>query len=824
MSVPATVILFLLCAALSADAQPTPPPAPRAAASPSTESDGEPPGRPETLGFSYDASFLQDLPLSDNLYSLLEHVQPSLISDRFTGGGLFTGQAARVGGFQASWTQTRFRIGDVDITDPTGSGAPLVLPDLSPWQRVQVATGLLGSDVNATGLAVTLVPESGAPGANGRWRSTAFASTSHGGLTGRASTLAQPTIARLGGRDRVAFGTAGPVTSRLTAMVNGAWTRASQFDRRESSSGVAEIGSAVGSLVYATEGGGQWQTVGMTQRSNVPSEYRLPHGSPSATTTDTSLHLQSTYAAPLDRPWPWRVFAAYTERGRTSDGLSPAATVERMVDGPVSAVAAPSPGTVRQWTAGARIRGTRHEHDRTHYLSAGFDAVGARQRTRASSLSSVGERTDGAPSRLWLFSNPSDDSLRRNLTVSVHIADTIPLSPRLRLSAGLRLESATGSAAGAAEGIDWLTLLPRARLDWRLHDGGATTFFVGYSRTAYRLALDLLAFGDPAAPTAALYRWSGGPALSAASGQLVARVGPGTGGRSDFVRIDPSLRRPVSDELALGFDLRPGPRTRFQIAMVGRREAGFIDLTNEGAPPTAYSRFSVEDPGANTGSPDDDKVIPVYARIPSTLGADRYLLTTSGEDPSLSGSLELSGQWSASRLTLYGGATASIAQGPASNLGYGALENDQSAIPDAYVSPNADTFNRGRLFNDRAFTVKLTGVYRLPWDTRLGAIARYQDGQSFSRVLVFPDLPQGAEAVRAFPAGDSRFRFIGTLDARLSKGFRVAGGTVDLVLDAYNLLNLTYDVEERAAQAPNVRTAIAIQPPRAAHVGVRVSF
>ena len=822
---PVFVMLFLLCAGLPASAQPTPPPsAPVSNSSPSAEPGSEPPGRPEALGFSYDASFLRDLPLSDNLYSLFEHVQPSLITDRFTGGGLFTGQAARVGGFQASWTQTRFRIGDVDISDPTGSGAPLLFPDLSPWRRVEVATGLLGSDVNATGLAITLVPEAADPGTDGRWRSTAFASTSHGDLTGHASTLAQSTIARLGGRDRVTFTAAGPVTNRLAAMVHGAWTRASQFDRGESSSSTAEIGSTVGSLVYAPKGGGQLHTVGLAQRSKVPFEYRLPYGSPSATTTDTGLHLQSTYVAPLDRPWPWRVFAVYTERRRTPEGLLGSATVERMIDGPVSAVAAPSSGTVRQWTLGARIRGTRHENDRTHYLSAGLDAVGARQRTPASAVVSVGERTDGMPSRLWLFSNPTDDSLRRSLTVSAHIADTVPISPRLRFSGGLRLESATGSAEGSADGIGWLTLLPRARLDWRLHEGGGTTFFVGYSRTAYRLALDLLAFGDPAAPTADLYRWSGGSALSAASGALVARVGPGTGGRGDFVRIDPDLRRPVSDELAFGFDLRPGPRTRFQIAMIGRRESRFIDLTNDGTPATAYSRFSVDDPGANTGTPGDDKVIPVYVRIPSTFGADRYLLTNSSEDPSLSGSLELSGQWAANRLTIYGGATASIAQGPAGNLGYGPLENDQSAIPDTYVSPNADTFNRGRLFNDRAFTVKLTGVYRLPWDVRLGAIARYQDGQPFSRVLVIPDLPQGAEAVRAFAAGDSRFRFIGTLDARLSKGLRVGGGRVDLVLDAYNVLNLKYDVEERAAQAPNVRTAIAIQPSRVMHVGLRVSF
>ncbi|MGE3176896.1 MAG: hypothetical protein AB7O32_05475 [Vicinamibacterales bacterium] len=786
----------------------------------------DPPARPDTLGFSFDADYLRDLPLSDSLFSLFENVQPSLISDRFTGGGLYTGQPARVGGFQASWTQTRYLIGDVDLSDPTGSGMPLVVPDLSPWQRVRVATGLLGSDVNATGLAVSLDPVMPAGGSR-RWRSTGFASTSHGGMTGRESPLSEPTIARLTGRDRAMWMSAGPLGDQLSAMVSGSWTRADQVDRDTADAVRAEIGTATGSVYYTTAGGAQVQTVGMAHRSRVPFELRLPYGTPAARTDETAAHLQTTLVAPPDRAWPWRAFVAYTQRTRTPDSTGNLATLERMIDGPVSSLADVSRGTVRQWTAGARTRGVRLVNGRSHVLSAGVDAVGARHRVPAAdeAIRSVAEATDGQPSRVWRVTDPGIDSVRRNLLLSAHVADAVQLTTRLRVSAGLRFESVTGSAEDAVDDVSWLSLLPRARLDWRLHEGGSTTFFTGYSRTAYRLPLDLLAFGDPAAPTADIYRWrTVNDPQSALNGPVIARVGPGTGGRADFVRIDPELSRPVSDELAFGFEIVPGARSRYQIAMIGRRESGFIGLTNLDAPLSAYTVTRIDDPGANTGSPDDDKVIPIYARIASTFGGDRYLLTNTGAQASLSGSLELSGQWTSSRLTVYGGATASIARGPAANIGYGPYENDQSALPDTWVSPNQLTFSRGRLFNDRAFTVKLNGVYRLPWNVRVGAIARYQDGQTFSRVLVFPDLPQGAEAIRAFPAGDSRFRFIGTLDLRVSKTFRVGGTSVDAVLDGYNVPNMTYDVEERAGQAPNVRTPIAIQPSRAWHAGLRVSF
>ena len=142
--------------------------------------------------------------------------------------------------------------------------------------------------------------------------------------------------------------------------------------------------------------------------------------------------------------------------------------------------------------------------------------------------------------------------------------------------------------------------------------------------------------------------------------------------------------------------------------------------------------------------------------------------------------------------------------------------------PAKHIDPGDDGFRIGFLY--RAFTIKLSGVYRFPWDVRLGAIARYQDGQPFSRMLVFPELAQGAEAVRAFPAGDSRFRFIGTLDTRLTKGFALGSNHLDFILDVYNLPGLTYDVEERAAAAPNDRTPIAIQPSRIFHLGARVTF
>jgi hypothetical protein len=47
---------------------------------------------------------------------------------------------------------------------------------------------------------------------------------------------------------------------------------------------------------------------------------------------------------------------------------------------------------------------------------------------------------------------------------------------------------------------------------------------------------------------------------------------------------------------------------------------------------------------------------------------------------------------------------------------------------------------------------------------------------------------------------------------------------VDAFLDVYNLFDLGYEVEERVVTGSSFRTITAIQPPMAAHIGVRVTF
>jgi hypothetical protein len=334
-----------------------------------------------------------------------------------------------------------------------------------------------------------------------------------------------------------------------------------------------------------------------------------------------------------------------------------------------------------------------------------------------------------------------------------------------------------------------------------------------------------LAIGDPVAPVASVYRWlttSGvRPPQPSEIGALVARVGPGTGGDTRFATIESGLERPRFDELIVGVESRREASTVIRLAGVGRWEQQNVALTNPGVSDASYSIIYVPD-GGIAGL---DLILPGFNRNPSTFGADRYVLTNPAGAAAKVFGLDLTMETRTERLFLLAGGTAGYFEGVPANRGFLLIENDRGLIGETFTNPNARTYTaKSRPFTDRGYTLKISGVYHFPREVRLGAIARYQDGQPFSRHVVFPGLNQGPEAVRAFENGGTRFMFTLTIDARLQKGVQVGRSRVDILLDGYNLLNKGDEIEESQIDGPTWRKITAVQPPRALHAGVRVTF
>lgn len=764
-----------------------------------------------------DADVLAELPTADSLFAVLETTQPQIIGDRFDLGGLNTGQPARLGAFLGSWTQTAFRIGDADVTDPDGSGSPLFFPELFPWQRVDVRTGMMPLDVNAPAIEVSLAP----PRPAGVWSGHAEGAFSAPALVSNRSSDKAASIERLNDYGRATALVSGPlVPGRLGLAAGASWRTDTQFERGDPRSVDANVATAFANVIFSRASGDELRTFALVQRARYPFADRIGYQQPQASERDLSTHVQSAWEHRSDGRARWRAYATFTRRSRTPNVLPSPIVVERLQDGAVPSLTEDVEHTDRRWTAGGRLTPAPFTlKNRSHAVELGVEVGRDGMRTPSPFAGTATERIDGDPARVWRYVSPGLTSRRHATTVAAFVNDRFDLSPRLSLEAGVRYDGVTASADGAAGGITWHTLLPRAVLRWQLDDRGHLTTFVGYRRTAYRLRLGLLAYGDPAAPTGEVFRFDGTP-----SPPLVARVGPGTGGDPQFSAIDPQLTRPRTDELVIGVQSQPRGSLTMGLTGFARWEHNPIALVDTGVPISGYALSGIPDPGLDLANPADDQILPIFDRLPSTFGQDRYLVTNPAQKTPVLAGLQLSAQASTDRLFVLFGATASLAKASGANPGFRAAENDQDLIGDLFVDPNATTFARGRQFADRAFTAKLTTAYRFPHEIRLGVIVRYQDGQPFARTVIAPGLHQGAEIIRAFPNGKSRFTYTGTLDLRLQKGFAVGRRRLDLIVDAFNVINLGNEVEERVVTGAAFRTVAAVQPPLAVHLGARIAF
>lgn len=771
---------------------------------------------PPEVGSWLTADMLANLPVADNIYSVLETTQSEVISDRFNGSGLNIGENSRVGGFLGSWSQTSFRIGDIDVTDPSGSGAPLLFPELFLWDRVNIATGLMPTDFNAPSLGITLFP--GSP--NTSWTTTIRGSVSGGSLASPTPGGTVPPIARLDNFGNTAARVSGPlIPNRLGLVAGGSWARASKFIRETSPAAGSDLGSGFAQLVYTPSPDVDSRTLAWVQATSVPFAYRQLF-EPDASTSDRAVHLQSTLDRHIASGLVWRLSGGYTERLRENDlsGIS-AITADRLTDGPIPSIAsATGSQSTGRWTLGGRIQPPPGSVGQRHATGVGASIERTFLRSSDQFAGSIGELVDQTPARKWFFSHPDSDSRRHSTTIAAFATDRITVTPSLVVDAGLQFESVTGRADGAASDVAWQTVLPRADLRWQF---GNKALVGGYRRSANRLNLDLLAYGDPNAETAIVTRFLSAPLAAAA---IIDRVGPGTGGNPAFSRVDTNLKRPFTDEFVIGIESLRRGWLRVGLTGIARREANLIGVTDTGVPITSYSTIGIPDVGHDLASSADDQTLTAYNRLPASYARNQYVLTNSGEQAATAFALKMWAEGSTNKLSVLFGATASAANGSAANRGYGPLENDQDVVGELLTDPNATTFARGRLFSDRAFTIKWTTTYRFPMDIRLGVIARYQDGQPFARLVAVPDLNQGAELIRAYPNAGNRFTFTGTLDVRVQKGFTIGKQRIDGIVDFYNLATRSNEVEEYTVTGPNFRTPTAIEPPRSVHVGFRLTL
>jgi hypothetical protein len=802
--VAAWMVMLACGVATSARAQEAPQPLP------STALDGT------AFGSVFDARTLPLLPIADSVFSLVETMNVETISDRVSTGGLGFASAPHLSAFGSSITQTRYRLGDIDVTDPSKGGTPLFMPELNLWQRVTVGTGLMGVVDNNPGLTIGLEPRR----AGKTWTTTADVSSSFGDAMTATPPMA-PAIAALTGWNRGAVVASGPVSERVGLVIAGAATHESETNRGNPASLTNDLASVFANLTARTSDTDEVGVLGGVQRAMAPAAIPQMFSSTTPQLLDTSLHVQAgwTHSNPESRipnPDGWRVFAGYTQRDRSpQSALAAAATLERLLDGPMMFAAADTGARTDRLIS---LGGRTSRSSGAHAFAVGADLTFARVTTEPGFSGVVGETVDGTPSRLWVFGQPPFTSRRSENTLGLFASDRITVNDHAALDLGLRFERLTASAEGANVKIGWSTFLPHAMFRSTLSEAHHIAWFVGGGISAYQLPLDTLAWGDPMAPSIDVFRWTGGP-LTSISPRLLS-VGPGFD-----ARIDTNLKRPSSYDATFGVHAHPTELWTFELAGLTRWDRDLFGVVNVSPNGPKYTIVNVNDPGLDLPNPADDQVLQVAnLALPSTgYQFDNVLTNIDGATARRLGA-KLSIEYTGERLFVLFGAAAYEAEGRASSRGFRADENDQGLVGEDPLWPNSTTNDVGRLFGDRAFAGKVSAIYRFPADVTLGAIARYHDGQPFSRLVIVPNLNQGPDIVQAFGNGGSRFTFTATLDVRLQKTFTVDRTRISGFVDGYNLTSRHDEVEEYPVTGAAFRTPTAFQPPRTFRVGARVDF
>lgn len=756
---------------------------------------------------------VSSLPSSRSAYGWLETTAPQIISSEFDAGGLLVGRAAKVGVDGTSASDTTFRFAGLDTTSALRPGTPIVLPDVVGMSSIDVTRMPTSVATNSPGPIVEWRPLNSGDRIGlieGFFMPSRFAVTP-------SPTGAQP-VAELRGLADGSVVLGGALTpGRSSALLSAHWSRARLVDRSYRSGRLPSSQS-------------QPSVIETSDLSLMGHFAYTPNEADRATVTVVSQHSHTFNFDPDTRgtaqiEWQHRSQDGFSIRAaggyqwmQTGD-RTPAdlLDVDSALDGSVfSKVFSPN-GKERVIRGNVEAARTGHFAGLAHRLQFGGAWDRSAMTPQLAQVDNVYESVDGPLVRVWRIDVPATAPHWTSTAASAFAQDRIG-TDQIWLEGGVRYDKLSGRNGGPT-GIDWSNVFPH--LGAEVFDKG-TGFgvFGSVSREGARLPAMALAYGDVNAPTASIYRYQAVGQLT--QPVLIARVGPGAAG--GLTRISPDLVRPTYD-VAVGGVKFDRPRFAMGISAVIRTAKHSVRAVYDD--PSNYTAVTQPDKNANFTDASDDQQLTAYNRNPGTFGIDAYTLT----NPAIPGdnsiyAFDFTAQYRGKRARVAFSAAAVAAKGTAASRGFRADENDPMSIGDVFADPNA-TVNAagGRTFFDRGYVGKIAGAFDLPGRFSLGIVTRYQDGQPFSRLAIFPNLNQGAEAVMAYSNGrPTRFTFISTTDVRLQKLSAFGSKQLTLIVDGFNVFNIGREVAEYVIGDANFRTTTLIEPPRTIRVGLRIAF
>ena len=770
-----------------------------------------------------DAGDARRLPSGRHTAWHADHVFLSIINLQPGDGGTSRFDTPTLSAHGRSWTQQRWLLNGLEITDPARPGTPLVdIPD-GAWDALahrSLWTSRPGFewrlDASArSGLAYGIRAGFGAALGGGVWIPKNFMdrepATEHGAPSTRRAlgTVRELSLAARGGPLRLACEYALDEHEYPVTFFDG---------RGRARTDTAERTSLVGSYAFDLDGVPLealvvWQS---SERSNEGAQYRWP-ADLTGRAAGTGVVAQLASRARLAK-WDLEVRAGYGYRTDdfAREGTDPLVTDlegewlwlwRPRFDESLSRWRGDLHATARRELADGSLRWD---------LVGGYAGLRSQTSTAAGVVGQTYERTTSGDETAFVTVYDPPRAAREWLG-NGRLSATYATN-----AAGFHVEVVAAvdyHAAGTPRVLRLGSLAPAGGIATRRQVGGGELFAL-LRREPDAFTTEVSSFLDPARPSGRRYTWrddgDGIPAPSEADA-LVARLGPA------YHRATEGLRRPTSNQVAIGWRTpRFGPfravltaagrlhldryTVRYDDATAGEFER--VDLTTDpdGAYRLPYASRGPHHAYARAGTPGGETYLLENDDRPDFWAGTELQLVTVGER-SWFVNLTAAGYWNA------GGAP----------FGVFPDRNDPGIVDPASADPNAQWGEYGRYDQDRSFSIKLLAGGRL-WERLLAAATvRYRDGEPFVDFAVIEGLPQGPAPVMLRPRGKVRHTFHMSLDARVAYTLpfdAVAGLTATLAADLFNVLGSGTELLEDSRAGESFRRSLEMMPGRTGFVSL----
>ncbi len=299
-------------------------------------------------------------------------------------------------------------------------------------------------------------------------------------------------------------------------------------------------------------------------------------------------------------------------------------------------------------------------------------------------------------------------------------------------------------------------------------------------------------------------------------------------------KIDPDYRAPRTVEVVVGFDRELAPNFGVSLAYTWRKLDRFDSTPRIGFTSADYAPGTVVTGTLPDGTPYSVQTYTPNAAKVAATGGGRIRTNYAGFHQTFSGvelavNKRLSDRWMFRLAASWNSNTEHFEGEPVTAGGQPTPLDAQWLVEGGQVVYLTGGSGAGDVLLNGKWTLNASGLYQLPWGIDVAANLFAKQGTPFGLYRVTALGQDGSSRVAVTPEVDTfRFDDLWNLDLRLAKNIDVAGVSMQVTADLFNVLNTNTEINRNrnigATGATGFNYLTDNVSPRVLRVGARLSF